>query len=283
MADEPLPDLSSLDRYAPVYTPAWLLAINHAPGTFVPQLENAVVDYEAYSASLFPTPMWRRMDQERTINQRSLQAGRTKTAVVKASLLPAALEIVNPHTKKYAAISPPTAAPTPKDVPAEVIPALAPISYGAHFLPMLGLEYSARTRSLFAARLYNVPLLYIPPLPDDNAYSPVLWKFEAKSIREGHPPVDLGDAVLLRQLRPEEKGWQGLIFVACVWGLNRAKGTSDCPGRELMGQARLWCGVMHSVDTSRPCRSTWFGKRKVRPAYPSPSSDQTRQIDSSTR
>lgn len=51
-----------------------------------------------------------------------------------------------------------------------------------------------------------------------------LYVLQARSIREGWPPVDLGDRVELRQLRPNINAWQGLRFFATVDAVNRAKG-----------------------------------------------------------
>lgn len=50
------------------------------------------------------------------------------------------------------------------------------------------------------------------------------FRLVAKSIREGWPLVDLGDQLYLRQLFPETKNWQGIIFEATVQGINRAEG-----------------------------------------------------------
>lgn len=53
---------------------------------------------------------------------------------------------------------------------------------------------------------------------------PILYVLQARSIREGWPPVDLGDLLELRQLRPDNHQWQGFVFEASVFGINRAKG-----------------------------------------------------------
>ena len=58
---------------------------------------------------------------------------------------------------------------------------------------------------------------------------------EARSIREGWPPVDLGDILNLRQLRPSFQSWQGLEFEASVAGINRAAGEGLLRGDGLMG------------------------------------------------
>lgn len=73
------------------------------------------------------------------------------------------------------------------------------------------------------ANLYHVDILVKP----DGLYI-----LEARSIREGWPPVDLGDLVELRQLRPELQSFQGIVFEASVASINRARGsvTLRCDG-----------------------------------------------------
>lgn len=51
-----------------------------------------------------------------------------------------------------------------------------------------------------------------------------LYRMAARSVREGWPPVDLGDIVLLRQLVPSKKSWQAIQFEGVIHAINRSAG-----------------------------------------------------------
>lgn len=87
-----------------------------------------------------------------------------------------------------------------------VVPALETQTYAARFIPLLALERAALRRQLDSATLYSAPVL---PCPEIGLG---FYTLEARSIREGWPPVNIGDPVLLRQLRPEFQAAQGLTL-----------------------------------------------------------------------
>ncbi|KAL8276887.1 hypothetical protein RQP46_010715 [Phenoliferia psychrophenolica] len=76
---------------------------------------------------------------------------------------------------------------------------------------------AARRSQLESANLYSVPLLI-------SETDPTRFTLVARSIREGWPPVALGDAVVLRQVYPDQRGWQGIIYEANVESVSRAEG-----------------------------------------------------------
>lgn len=130
-------------------------------------------------------------------------------------------------------LSPPAPEARPSPLPFSLerqlrtkLPALSHKQYAEFWVPLQLVEFIARTRQLRQARLYGAPIIKIPsPPPNPTAPPPpALYVLQARSIREGWPPVDLGDVLELRQLRPDLHAWQGLVFQASVDGVNRAKG-----------------------------------------------------------
>lgn len=128
--------------------------------------------------------------------------------------------------------SPPAPGPTPPlpfSLERQLRTKLPPLSrkqYAEFWVPLQLVEFIARTRQLRQARLYGAAVVRIPPPPPNPTapLPPALFVLSARSIREGWPPVDLGDVLELRQLRPDFHSWQGLVFEASVDGVNRAKG-----------------------------------------------------------
>lgn len=57
-----------------------------------------------------------------------------------------------------------------------------------------------------------------------GAAPPTLFALDAPSIREGWPPVELGDVVNLRQIHGLWTEWPGYEFEATVWEIRRAAG-----------------------------------------------------------
>ncbi|KAM0751330.1 P-loop containing nucleoside triphosphate hydrolase protein [Meredithblackwellia eburnea MCA 4105] len=104
------------------------------------------------------------------------------------------------------------------------LPELGPSSFAIRLIPLQYLEMTARAEQLQSANLYNIPLRHTPETP--------LYTFDAPSIREGWPPVDLGDQLSLRQIIPDTHQWQGIHFEASVDGINRQAGsvTVRCDG-----------------------------------------------------
>jgi hypothetical protein len=90
------------------------------------------------------------------------------------------------------------------------LPKLSPLRYDERFLPLLATEHTARIEDLRSATLYCVPLTREFGLDDTPGMA--LYRVEAKSIREGWPPVDISDIVNLVQLRPESNSSQGIVF-----------------------------------------------------------------------
>jgi hypothetical protein len=98
-------------------------------------------------------------------------------------------------------------APTPNHGPA---PLLSLSRYAERFLPLLATEHTARIEDLRSATLYSVPLTRDVGFAESSGIA--LYRVEAKSIREGWPPVDISDIVNLVQLRPESNSSQGIAF-----------------------------------------------------------------------
>ena len=67
--------------------------------------------------------------------------------------------------------------------------------------------------------MYNVRLV---PMPSTTGGR--LYRMGARSVREGWPPVDLGDVVLLRQLSHDTQSWQGIQFEGVIHAINRSAG-----------------------------------------------------------
>lgn len=89
--------------------------------------------------------------------------------------------------------------------------------------------YVARAHQLREAALYQVSMIPFAPLASvSGGTPPILAGFHyilpAPSVREGWPPVELGDLVNLRQLRPLDQFWQGILFEGSVAGINRSAG-----------------------------------------------------------
>lgn len=103
------------------------------------------------------------------------------------------------------------------------VPPLSVDSYAQRFLPLILTEFNAIEANLKAATLYGIP---VAPLPSTETAlgSGHYYVFEAPQIREGWPPVTIGDTVLLKQLRWPFKQPQGLCFEARVWSLQRFLG-----------------------------------------------------------
>ncbi|GAA98489.1 hypothetical protein E5Q_05175 [Mixia osmundae IAM 14324] len=104
------------------------------------------------------------------------------------------------------------------------LPTLSQEHYGLRFLSILHEEFRARKEVLTSADIY-MTTLEVEQLPA-SAISPArqLYAFDAKNIREGWPPVEIGDRILLRQLYPEHLTAQGTCFAARVHAISRVQG-----------------------------------------------------------
>ncbi|GAA5969919.1 hypothetical protein JCM11641_008085 [Rhodosporidiobolus odoratus] len=187
-----------LSRFAIKYIPLWLRNVNVSlPGHIVPRSpsESLTIDYTPLHNALFPPQLQNHLVEIERKNQARLGLAFQKQVAISGSLL-------NRGTYH---------------------PPLTPTTYALHYHPLLQAEWTARRLQLVQAALYAVPLRPVPPHPSDPP-SPPRYILEAKSIREGWPPVDLGDVLTMRQLRPQYQTWQGLEFQASVAGINRAVG-----------------------------------------------------------
>ncbi|GAA5910926.1 hypothetical protein JCM8208_006689 [Rhodotorula glutinis] len=186
-----------LSRFAELYVPLWLRRVNaDRPQYVVPRskAESFSIEYSEAHDALYPPKLIHHLGNiERANHERLLKE----------------------HFDRASSQGRLGARPAP-------LP-LAPATYAHHWLPLQQAEYTARALQLQQAALYAVPLRPVPPHPSDPP-GPPLYMLEARSIREGWPPVDLGDILNLRQLRPSFQSWQGLEFEASVAGINRAAG-----------------------------------------------------------
>lgn len=119
-------------------------------------------------------------------------------------------------------------APTAFYTPIKV-PKLSETTYAKRFLPLLREESRATKEQLAAATMYGVPLkpldsrlFDIGNLDADKAAA--FYELEARSIREGFPPVAISDLVLLKQVRWSEGVSQWCSFEAEVFSIRRAAG-----------------------------------------------------------
>ncbi|GAA5934856.1 hypothetical protein JCM3775_001658 [Rhodotorula graminis] len=186
-----------LSRFAELYVPVWLRRVNaDRPQYVVPRskAEAFAIEYSEMHDALYPPKLIHHLGNIERANHEHL---------------------LKEHFDRASSQGRLGARPAP-------LP-LAPVTYAHHWLPLQQAEYTARALQLQQAALYAVPLRPVPPHPSDPP-GPPLYMLEARSIREGWPPVDLGDILNLRQLRPSFQSWQGLEFEASVAGINRAAG-----------------------------------------------------------
>ncbi|KAK4050123.1 hypothetical protein OIV83_003694 [Microbotryomycetes sp. JL201] len=224
-----------LDLWAEVYVPAWLRDVNDSrPLSIVkrsPQ-EAAWINYESLLDSLWPRQLHRQLLALESVHRSKVSASLIRieppasvaTARPSARIIP--LKPGQPRPVDPSLSETPVTPPAPFSLEDQLrtkLPELTPANYAAYWVPLQMCELQARIKQLQQARLYNVPIRRVidrQAQPGD----PTLYILQARSIREGWPPVDLGDMLDLRQLRPEAHHWQGLLFEASVWGINRAKG-----------------------------------------------------------
>lgn len=225
--------LQPLDRLSPVFVPEWLIRVNsQTPAAIIHRsvVESGIVNLDAWGEDLYPAGLVRRFEEERQENKRLISESWPSNAVQ------VRVPFSNPAVP-FTTTTVPTKAvtisvPAKRKVPTRRVLAdprlfgfpekLSPKEYAKRQMPLLRLEYEARNIQLQLAALFSTPI--IPTATESTNMLPILYTFAAKSIREGWPPVDLGDVLIMRQLRPWASTWQGLAFVASVWGINRAKG-----------------------------------------------------------
>ncbi|GAA5852569.1 hypothetical protein JCM8547_002548 [Rhodosporidiobolus lusitaniae] len=205
-----------LSRFAEKYVPLWLRNVNASPPHMVvprSMAEAFTINYTTLHNSLFPPQLHSHL---RDIEAKNIQR--------------ISREFFASGTIHSTAASPISA-----------IPSLTPTSYALHWIPLLAAEYNARLLQLQQAALYAVQLRPVPRHPSEPP-GPPNYILEAKSIREGWPPVDLGDVLTLRQLRPAYQSWQGLEFQGSVCGINRAAGevVLRCDGLAGAGESMVF-------------------------------------------
>ncbi|GAA5835798.1 hypothetical protein JCM11251_007429 [Rhodosporidiobolus azoricus] len=187
-----------LSRFAQKYVPLWLRNVNaQVPMMVVPRSvsESFTIDYPRLHDVLYSPHL---LNLQKSLERK--------------------------HVTRIAAALLAIQRATGGDANSAIPPApLTRSSYALHFLPNLHTEFHSRHLQLQQASLYHVPLRLVPRHPAEPP-GPPSFALEAKSIREGWPPVDIGDLLTLRQLRPAYQSWQGLEFSATVAGINRAAG-----------------------------------------------------------
>ncbi|KAM0788175.1 hypothetical protein ACM66B_001336 [Microbotryomycetes sp. NB124-2] len=254
-----------LDLWAEIYVPAWLREVNESRPLSVikrsPQ-EAAWVDYDTLLDSLWPRQLHNQLLALESVHRSKVSASLIRieppTSATAVGPRPSARIIpLRPgQPKPIDARQPetPTVSPVPFSLEEQLrtkLPELTPANYAAYWVPLQMCELQARIKQLQQARLYNVP---IQRVVDRHARpgDPILYVLQARSIREGWPPVDLGDMLDLRQLRPEAHHWQGLLFEASVWGINRAK-----------GEVVLRCDALINYEESMQFNVVWKVQDRV--------------------
>lgn len=193
--------------------------------------------YESHINALFPVPFARKLalleDYHRKSLVKKLIAVQPPPPLFQQPQAPSSRIIPQRPGAPTTALSPPQLPSLTNPIPFNLerqlrtqLPNLSPSTYAEFWVPLQTVEYAAIDKQLRHARLFKAPLSRLPPLPPTPAAPtpPILYVLQAPSIREGWPNVDLCDVLEIRQLRPEQQAWQGLVFEATVWGVNRAKG-----------------------------------------------------------
>ena len=106
-----------------------------------------------------------------------------------------------------------------------MIPALSAETYIARFLPLLMTEHNAVVSVLKSHTLYGETINPIPWRKDVQTGNKGLYELKAALIREGSPPVQLGDTVWLKQIRWDVCQSQGFTLLATIHAINRAAST----------------------------------------------------------
>lgn len=219
-----------LSRFAELYVPVWLRRVNADRPQYVVPRSKA----EAFSVRPSPCPLVSLPESDASFLAAQIEYSEVHDALYPPRLIHH-LGVIERKNHERLLKEHYGRATSQGRFPARPAPlALAPATYAHHWLPLQQAEYTARALQLQQAALYAVPLRPVAPHPGDPP-GPPLYMLEARSIREGWPPVDLGDILNLRQLRPNFQSWQGLEFEASVAGINRAAGEVLLRCDSLMG------------------------------------------------
>ena len=179
--------LAGMDRFASVYIPAWLLAVNDSsPSQFLAPSSPRKQDLQAYAENIYPKALLDRIVKSEVIAKAEIE----KVLARLSSDMPK-LDDISKESHAYA----------------------------KRLLILQFKEHAQRWADLAKAALFAVSLE-----PYTEAGLPHLYKLSAPAIREGWPPLESNDAVHLRQLRPNQRTWQRVEFVATVYSTKRVQG-----------------------------------------------------------
>ncbi|SCV71091.1 BQ2448_2679 [Microbotryum intermedium] len=242
-----------LDRYAQCYVPQWQQDVNQATQLyFIPQLPPNGHQNLYNWDELFPRKLLADLDAVEATHRALIVSSlppinfggtpQPPSHLDSAPVIPSSRIIpVRPgDPPQPVAPPPPITLPVPavslEDELRNKISKLTPDTYAQHWIPLQHAEVEARVKQLYDARMYAVPISRVP-LPSSGPVSPQtprLYVLQALSVREGWPPVELGDSLELRQLRLQQRfvngqntssgTWQGFVFEATIASVNRAKG-----------------------------------------------------------
>ncbi|SGY48952.1 BQ5605_C001g00719 [Microbotryum silenes-dioicae] len=245
-----------LDRYAQCYVPQWQKDVNEATQVyFIPQLPPDSHRNLYNWDELFPRKLLADLDALEAKHRAGIISslppinfGGTPPPLDAPFVVQSSRIVpVRPGAPRQP-VAPPPPPPPPPRVPLTVpaisleeelrnkIPKLALDTYAQYWIPLQHAEVEARIKQLHDARMYAVPITRAPLPPSGSVapQSPRLYVLQAPSIREGWPPVELGDSLELRQLRPQQRfvdgqttssgTWQGFVFEATIASVYRAKG-----------------------------------------------------------
>ncbi|KAG0152337.1 hypothetical protein CROQUDRAFT_649720, partial [Cronartium quercuum f. sp. fusiforme G11] len=215
---EPMPYATPpLDRFAKAFIPRWLLNVSENP--MITQIalptkprRMSIDEAKTYIDTLLPRPFLIALESENKDNHLRIQDEVMKLFVQNgiswSAFLSQSDQFSNPsHTHKL---------PT--------LPPLSAGTYAVRLLPLIACEHSARIAQLKSAQLYLVDVNLID-------HSKGLFNLEAKSVREGWPPIELGDLIGLRRLYPKYLQSDGLEYEGRVCAIKRVDGfiTFECP------------------------------------------------------
>lgn len=239
----PAPIPPTLDRFAKPFIPRWLL--NVSENTSVTQINLPTKprrlnpeESKAYIQSLLPRPFL--LDLEAETREHHL---------IVQSELATAFQSNSISWSTFLNSSQPTSTSEPDPnvhQNNQTIPNLPSLSYNHYairFLPLIASEHSSRIQQLKSAQLYLVDIQLVDP---QRAF----FNLEAKSVREGWPPIELGDLIAIRLLYPQYLQSDGYEYEARVCAIKRVTGfiTFECPQlTSVMGenQVSLTCNVLY--------------------------------------
>ncbi|KAH9818269.1 P-loop containing nucleoside triphosphate hydrolase protein [Melampsora americana] len=237
------PNPPTLDRFAKPFIPRWLLNVSeNASVTQInlptkPRRLNPE-ESKAYIQSLLPRPFLLDLESETREHHLIIQS-ELATAFQSNSISWATF--LNSSQPTSAPDSDPKAHHQNQTIPN--LPNLSLNQYAIRFLPLIASEHSSRIQQLKSAQLYLVDIQLVDP---QRAY----FNLEAKSVREGWPPIELGDLIAIRLLYPQYLQSDGYEYEARVCAIKRVTGfiTFECP--QLIpvmsaGQVSLTCNVLY--------------------------------------